>query len=187
MFKNYCRLSVVHRRVLDDAVCCKVWERMLRLGTAVESDSCLEGLNHSIRQLSIHIRGASLIFRSSHAECQPNVMQHCSARYRSWPCVKQCVECHCNWCVFVQSRLSVFVLNAFMTYILLNFFNSQVDNCKVYLMKIQKSLSTIMYGDQRFLSHIVRFKLQSFRWTCNWIWIPCVFLIYVSQRTDCMV
>ena len=56
---------------------------MLRLGTEVESDSCLEGFNHSVRQLSIHILDVSLIFRSSHAECQPNVMQPCLVRYRS--------------------------------------------------------------------------------------------------------
>ena len=86
--KNYCRLSVVHRLVLDDALCCKVWERMLRLGTEVESDSCLEGYNHSVRQLPIHIRGVSLIFESGHVECQPTVMQPCSARCRSWPYVK---------------------------------------------------------------------------------------------------
>jgi len=44
-------------------------ERMIRLGTEVENDSCLEGYNRSVSHLCIPIRGVSLIFESGHAEC----------------------------------------------------------------------------------------------------------------------
>jgi hypothetical protein len=56
---------------------------MLRLGTGVESDSCLERYNRSVRQLSIHVRGVNLIFSSGREECQPSVIQLCSTRCRS--------------------------------------------------------------------------------------------------------
>ena len=61
---------------------------MIRLGTEVESDSCLEGYNRSVRQLSIRIRDVSLIFESGHVECQSNVIQPYPARYCSCPYVK---------------------------------------------------------------------------------------------------